>query len=516
MTRLHWLLRVLDGLLLIGIAVFVFAGMDAVPFHGDESSLIWMSQDYDLILYEGKSEAVTFQLPPVDSARQFQRVLTGSVTPLTIGLARDIAGLGPDTLNTNWQWQPARDGSDRQWQTNLRAGAVPSPTLLHVARIPSTLFTALSAAVVLAVLLSITATLPALARHTAAWAGTLLYITSPTVLVNGRRAMQEGPLLFFGALVILMALRAIITVRAPSPSRRPITGWLILLGICGGAAMASKHTAVLMFGPALATVWLAPLFNRRGAGVPEGVAFTWQHTFGVVGAGLLGLLVFALLMPVWWFWPHMVVIGGLAAIAFTFSLKSAGLRRWGPLAAAVLAIFVAFDAAPLVFAELAGFPGYMLAERADLIDIQRGPYGSSPIQMRAATLVDQAFFAPAQYYEDSDWANFPVITAQIAAYEDSDLAGWTGPVRAAILIGLGVIGLATSLRRWRDARRFLIALWLLAGIGAMLANPLPWQRYYLILVAPLAVYDGLGLAALLAGVITRLRPAPESAPPQTR
>ncbi len=508
MLRLNRLLFALDGLLLIGVALFLFAGMEAVPFHGDESTLIWLSRDYYTIVHEHNPEAVIFRQPPLDGARQWNRVMTGAIAPLTMGLAWDVAGFTPADLNAPWDWENVRGMTGMRWTLNERAGALPGPELLRAARFPSTLFTALSAAFLLAIVLTLTRELPPLIRHPAAWTAALLYSTSPAVLVNGRRAMQEGAMLCFTALVILVALQAIRVIQGPRPTRRRLTGWLILLGVAGGAAMASKHTSALAFGLALLVVGLAPLLSRWRQRVPEGLPLNRAHVFGVIGAGCLGVLVFGLLMPVWWFGPHLLVMAGLTLIAFTLSLGPAGLRRWLPLGAAALAIFAAHDAAPRVFVEIIGLPIYLGEMRANLIASQQGQYlgpGDQPSQ--GTILIEEAFFAPAEYYEDPTWAVFETTTAQIAAYEASGLAGVSGPVRGAILIGLGLAGLAAGLRRWRDGGRWLIALWLLSGAGVMFFTPLPWQRYYLILHAPLAALAGPGLAALLAGAVSLRRPA---------
>jgi hypothetical protein len=52
-------------------------------------------------------------------------------------------------------------------------------------------------------------------------------------------------------------------------------------------------------------------------------------------------------------------------------------------------------------------------------------------------------------------------------------------------------------RRRREPEIVLLALWLALPALALLANPLPWQRYYLVIHPPLAVLAGLGAALLL-------------------
>jgi hypothetical protein len=48
-------------------------------------------------------------------------------------------------------------------------------------------------------------------------------------------------------------------------------------------------------------------------------------------------------------------------------------------------------------------------------------------------------------------------------------------------------------------------LWLaVPATVLLLTNPLPWQRYYILLHAPIAVLAGLGLATLIAAIQARV------------
>jgi len=71
---------ILDYVFIGLLCLYAFAGMIRVPFHGDESTLIYMSRDYETIFAEGDVDAVRFL--PVAPPRywhgfeQFQRILT--------------------------------------------------------------------------------------------------------------------------------------------------------------------------------------------------------------------------------------------------------------------------------------------------------------------------------------------------------------------------------------------------------------------------------------------------------
>jgi hypothetical protein len=92
MSAIRRWLWLADAILLIVLSLYIFAGRDLVPFHGDESTLIWMSADYHYLVQEHDPAPVAFRIPPSTAPASFNRVMTGSVDALTIGLAWDLAG----------------------------------------------------------------------------------------------------------------------------------------------------------------------------------------------------------------------------------------------------------------------------------------------------------------------------------------------------------------------------------------------------------------------------------------
>ena len=138
--------------------------------------------------------ALFFRDPPPDpeaAADQDLRLLNGPLASLTFGAAWLLAGIPAERLNKQWLW-----GADLDF--NRASGHVPDDQLLFVARWASALFGALSIAAVSAI--------AARLIGPGAWLAALIYATLPAVLLNTRRAMYEGGLLFALSLVVLLAV----------------------------------------------------------------------------------------------------------------------------------------------------------------------------------------------------------------------------------------------------------------------------------------------------------------------
>ena len=94
---------------------------------------------------------------------------------------------------------------------------------------------------------------------TAAWIASAVYVTTPAVLMNGRRAMFEGAHL---AMFVLVALVAIDLARS---NGRAWWRW-ILLGVLCGFALAAKHTSVFTVIAVFIALRMLPwLWQRFGA-----------------------------------------------------------------------------------------------------------------------------------------------------------------------------------------------------------------------------------------------------------
>ena len=245
----------LDGLWLLALALYIFAGLDAVPFHGDEATLLFMSHDYYHLVQQRDFERVYYTDTPLDPSEQELRILNGTVPKMAMGLAWDLAGLTVHDLNDQWMWgffDP--QGEWDEWTWNHAFGRAIGQ-LLRAGRASSAVLV-LSAAALLAITRWI---VPA---RWATWLATGLYVTHPGVLLKGRRSMMEGAMLLGMTLAILAALGLLRTQARPESSNRARWAWAAALGVAG-FALACK--------PRLITVAIVLACAGRAAG-PAGSA----------------------------------------------------------------------------------------------------------------------------------------------------------------------------------------------------------------------------------------------------
>jgi 4-amino-4-deoxy-L-arabinose transferase-like glycosyltransferase len=357
-----------------------------------------------------------------------------------------VAGLTVSDLNGPWFW-----GVPDEWAWNVTHGDLPGEHLLHVARTPSALFTALSVWVVFGIARWVAGARPA------AYAASVIYATSPAVLLNGRRAMMEGALLLFTALAVLAVLW-VVSEQARKPiRRRALLARTALFGVVCGMALASKHTAVIAVAALCLAMATEPLV-RRSRSLPN-----WRRVVRWMGLGGVMLLVFLALNPAWWSDP----------------LK---------------------------------MPGHVLDQRRSLLDGQiqgakaAGQYYASA-EDRLVGLVNQAFLAGPQFYEAPYWEAY--VGDQAAGYRASGLAGrGGGPGWGVLLAAACGAGVIVLVQRWREGAAWVALVW--AGVTALallILTPFEWQRYYLLLQGPLAVIAGIGVGwiALLGQKTIRRR-----------
>lgn len=276
----------LDYVFVAALALYTLAGLRLAPFHGDESTIIFMSRDW-FRLVRGDFGSMVFREPPLEPSAQIEqelRLVNGVVSKYLIGLFAGLVGLGIDDLNTPWDWLQG-------WHENLYFNHLPGDKLLIAGRLSSALMLALSVAAVFGIGWRVGG--PKLYRASA-WLSALVYATMPAVLINGRRAMFEGATLLTTALVILAGLEVIAWGGGRPRKSSRISGaplaWLTL-GVAAGLALASKHNAALTIFPIFAALlWI----GRRDA----------LRTAGSTAAALLaGGAVFLALNPAWWSAP---------------------------------------------------------------------------------------------------------------------------------------------------------------------------------------------------------------------
>ncbi|HFC10104.1 MAG TPA: hypothetical protein ENJ54_09700 [Chloroflexi bacterium] len=253
------------GLLLaltLAWAAWAVATAPAVPFHPDESTYLYMSADGAALLHTPLSLAYH---AAADDLRQHYRLVNA---PLTRYLVAAGLALGRQpALRADWDWSA-------DWQTNVTRGALPTRDQLAAARGVMTLCTALAG-----LLLALTA-----CRFGGIFAGALtllLFLFNPLVLLHGRRAMMEAPMLLGLAWLLW-------EITAPRPQ-----AWRVGLALAWG--IWAKYWVVALAPVALWAVWRAAAPNRRAR---------LRRTAWVA---VLPLLIGFLLQPVLWKQPWRVL-----------------------------------------------------------------------------------------------------------------------------------------------------------------------------------------------------------------
>jgi hypothetical protein len=173
----------------------------------------------------------------------------------------------------------------------------------------------------------------------------------------------------------------------------------------------------------------------------------------------------------------------------------------------------------MVLFNLVETPIEVLVRRGGLMRMQAEDTGLrlDSLDERAAMLVKETYFAGTQYFEDPRWATFESIQAQIRAYEDARLDGRDGGIMWGVLIvALNALGGVWLARHRYQGTALLMMRWLLIPALSLIMNPLAWQRYYIIIHAPVAVLAGLGLRQIATSLQTLFeKPLSPVLPPQT-
>lgn len=266
--------RRLDAIWLGLLALYVLAGAQPMPFHGDESTLIYMGRDYFYLLVEGDLSRLAYDPSwSTSPAEQHLRLLNGTVSKTVYGALAHGLGLSARELNEQWAW-------NRDYKWNEARGRIPNLELLGRARLISAAQLAL-AAVCLFALLQLTLNRPT------AWIASALFVLHPNILINGRRAMMEGSHLL-GLMLVLLAGAWLLQERR---------WWrYALLGVCAGFALAAKHPNLVAGALALASCSMLPiwqLLRRRDKRAIRDLA-------GLALTGVIMIAVFLLMNPAWW------------------------------------------------------------------------------------------------------------------------------------------------------------------------------------------------------------------------
>lgn len=201
-------------LLLATLTVFYYYGIFLVPFHPDESTHIYMSQDLEILLSRPLSLAWEPDLP--FSNEIMLRSLGAPLSKYLIGFSRLLTNT--PSLIADWNWSLS-------WNENVAAGAYPSDRLLITSR-------AITTTLLLITLVFLYDTIKKNYTKITALLAVIFLGFNPLFLLHGRRAMNEAAALM-GICFLLWAL-----------THETIRPWLV--GLALAVAFNAKQSAIAL------------------------------------------------------------------------------------------------------------------------------------------------------------------------------------------------------------------------------------------------------------------------------
>jgi len=271
----EWIIHVI----FLFLTLFYLWGMDFVPFHPDESTQIFMSEDsFDFI----KDPFSLSYSPDSDlSSKIIYRAIDMPLTRYLIGFARFITN--SPGLQSDWDWALT-------WKQNLKTGAFPSQSLLKTARIIPTLLIPLS---IYLFYFSIRKILP----KPPALIAVIFLGLNPLILLHGRRAMAESALLFG------------ITLFLWSVTRDRIKS--VLIGVAIAIAFNAKQTGIFLIPAGIIAVCVLPDEDQN-----------LKNMLGRIAVIMAVFMTITLLLnPYYWKAPFSAIIFGFQTRAHLLDLQ---------------------------------------------------------------------------------------------------------------------------------------------------------------------------------------------------
>ena len=470
----------MDIILLLFIISYILSGTALAPFHGDESTYIWMSKDYDTIVKQRNIRSILFD-PEEDLnvTEQRLRLSIGSILGLSIGFARDITN-SPFEMKNKWNW-------GKVWDENVKQGSLPSSQLLALSRNCSALMGAMGMVFFFLVVRQL------YPSRLAAWAATLLLATHGDVLLNVRRAMQEGPKFLFLLITLYIGSHILKALKNGSTSR----SLYVLLGIASGFTLAAKQDAAAVLVAIYLALALIPLTKGTVRSILVNILFLGAST-------ILAIATFLVLMPIFWgWWESVLALSGLVLLLFQIPFWNVS-KLAKPLAlAGCLLMIVMTIISPSQWRRLASpFTG-MIEVRDTLVKAQVGnrirfnrPYLNTG-KSRVTFLLTTMSSSNVMYMEEESF-NIDPINEQIATYENSHIRGRVeSHLLDIFIILLFIVGWWGMLKRFSAEDIMAVSLFLVTAIILLVSIPLPWQRYFLIMQIPYSLIAGMGAEQLL-------------------
>ncbi|MEP7290239.1 MAG: phospholipid carrier-dependent glycosyltransferase [Chloroflexota bacterium] len=429
------------------LVVFVLLGVPLASYHGDETTQLYSSHDYVTLFIRHDPQALLVEWP-IDNELEYLRIADSTVSRYTVGLAWHLAGYTEaDLPDANFNWSTDYAG-------NQALGLIPDQHLMVVMRLPSAIFLALSIVVMFGIGYRFGG-LP-LALFVSA-----LYSFNPVVLLNGRRALQEGSLLFFGLLTVLIGI--IISQQRERRKSVSLLLWLSLI-LAGAFTLLSKNNGFIYIAAAFLWIFLPELLRPRRRAL-------LRLSLRLALCGILLILLFIALSPGLWSNP-------LARI------RDASAAR------------------------LSAMNGQMSDD----------PEAPTPIERRISDILTQPYIKPLAHFEAIYSNTYDAQSDLIAAYDASLISG----IHFGILLGvpltlLALVGIvANFIPRARPYRSTSLSIglttWLIINLVILLWLPLPWQRYFLSLIPVVTLFTAVGLSALVGWLRPKLRALPPALP----
>jgi 4-amino-4-deoxy-L-arabinose transferase-like glycosyltransferase len=430
----------IDVAWLIGLCLF--AGMPLATFHGDETYYTFVARDFYTAFVEGRPDLL-YTEHIWENHATYQRVVNGSVPPHLIGLTMWLAGYQ--------RYQLAEHGSfyfGLTYDDNYNMGVIPPDPTLWTARISSSVMVWLGGVAMFLIGRMV-------GGRPLAYVLSALFIINPVILLNGRRAMLEGALLGFGLLTIYVGFAI---AQRRERGERVRVGWWIALTVLAAAASASKQIGYAYTGIAFGTIALGELLRLRFD------AARFRPRLNALFGAYARLAVCTV------------------AAVILYYIMSPGLWFRDPI---------------LRFQQMVGAREQMMG-----IHISFTPNAPASIAHRIDNILTQPFIRPMQHFENEGFEESPTFMRMVARYEASPLSGLHfGVVGGSIMLALMAMGILLNLRAAGRGHRSTILtigwyFWLFGMVSIMLLNPLPWQRYYLVLVPPFSAFAGLALVRM--------------------
>jgi hypothetical protein len=266
LRRIDWIAVVI----IVAITAFHMWGIRLVPFHPDETSLLYQSADLETWLHDPLSLA--WDPTRITEPDQVYRTLNPPLPKIVLGLGRRLAGFGPSAVAVDWDWS-------KTWDENRQSGALPGERLLDSARLANVML--LPFGLILLYLCGVKIG----GRATAILAVVLLG-TNSLILLHTRRAMAEASVVFG----VSLAAAGFVQAR-----ERP---WLAGMGAATATLSKLSTAALAPVGLALA-IWperggthtfrriAARCVTYLGAFLGEVFVFDpllWRHPFQAIVA----------------------------------------------------------------------------------------------------------------------------------------------------------------------------------------------------------------------------------------